>query len=116
MRSGARSHDLGVGRRVGEALLAPGRVAALRPLAPPAPRPGAHPHPCGARLVVTSTVFTSSMPLPSAAVSGVVTTTTSSMWTLTSGVAMAQRTGGARAPGLQGNRGAQGLHGDLATF
>lgn len=52
------------------------------------PRGRARPHPRAARLVATSTVFTSSTPLPSAAVSGVVTTTTSSMCTLTSGVAM----------------------------
>ena len=36
-------------------------------------------YPCWDRLVVTSTVFTSSTPAPSTAPSGVVTTTTSSM-------------------------------------
>jgi len=99
MHLGTRSHDLSSGRR--DIALSSPEPLHHRP-------PGAYPHPCGARLVVTSTVFTSSTPLPSAAVSGVVTTTTSSMWTLTSGVAMAQRTGDARAPGLQGNRAGTG--------
>lgn len=60
-------------------------------------------YPCWDRLVVTSTVFTSSTPLPSTALSGVVTTTTSSMCTLTSGVAIAG-TGPAGGAGTLGDR------------